>query len=140
MKTRVIFLILAIFIGISSVKADYPKPAESLNGKYGYVSPTGQFMIRPRYDNALPFNQGYAAVEIRGKWGFIDVHGRTVAKCEYESVKDFNLGYAIVKKNGKWGAIDPKGELVVPCQYDTWGELDHIKVVTMPDGTKQYTL
>lgn len=108
--------------------AAYPTVFQDLSGKFGYKSPTGQTVIRARYDNALSFREGYAPVEIRGKWGFVDVKGRTVAKCIYDEVLDFNFGYAIVCKKGKWGAIDTHGKEVIPCMFDNQGEISDVKV------------
>lgn len=121
------------------VKADYPHPMESMSGLYGYANSVGQMVIKPRYDNALPFREGFAAVERRGKWGFIDLRGKVIAKLIYDSVKDFNYGFAIVQLNGKWGAIDTDGNLIVPCEHDTYGELENLKVVHLPDGGVQVT-
>lgn len=131
---KILFLIAAILFSAITASAAYPTPFLDLNGKYGYKSPTGQTVIRAKYDNALSFREGYAAVEIHGKWGFINLHGRTVARCIYNEVRDFNYGYAIVCQDGKWGAIDTKGKLIIPCMFDTAGEVSDAKVYIMDDS------
>ncbi|MBD5249994.1 MAG: WG repeat-containing protein [Bacteroides sp.] len=117
-----------------SVWAEYPRPSQAVNGKYGYYSSTGNVEIRPRYDNALDFREGFAPVEIRGKWGFINLQGRTIAKCQYQEVRNFNYGYAVVRKDNKWGVIDTDGKEVVPCVFDDLGQLSDVTSVV-----KKYT-
>lgn len=115
----------------------YPTPLQNYSGKYGYANATGQMVIRPRYDNALPFKEGFAAVEQGGKWGFIDRAGHTLGKIQYQLVRNFNLGYALVKMKGKWGAINTDGELVVPCQYEKETELGDVKRYMSLPNAKQ---
>ncbi len=134
-----IFLSAAFLLsGFGLIHADYPTPTESMSGLYGYANSVGQMVIKPRYDNALPFREGFAAVERGGKWGFINLRGKLICKIIYQSVKDFNYGYALVQSEGKWGAIDTSGEEVVPCMYENYGDLAEIEKVTAPDGTVTY--
>ncbi|MDE6484294.1 MAG: WG repeat-containing protein [Duncaniella sp.] len=127
-------LSLLLIVTVAAAWAEYPRPAQGVNGKYGYYSTTGNVEIRPRFDNALDFREGFAPVEIRGKWGFINLQGRMIAKCQYQEVRNFNYGYAVVCKDNKWGVIDTDGKEVVPCVFDNVGELsDVISVV------KKYT-
>ncbi|MCM1520736.1 MAG: WG repeat-containing protein [Lachnoclostridium sp.] len=122
MKRTILLFITAIITALSMM-AEYPKPVESMSGKYGYANPMGKLVIKARFDNAMPFREGFARVEIDGKWGFINLQGRTIVKCVYEEVRDFNYGYAIVRWGSKWGAVNTKGEVVVPCEYNTPGEV-----------------
>lgn len=128
-------LSLLLLLTSVSVWAEYPRPGQAMNGKYGYYSSTnGRVEIRPRFDNALDFQDGFAAVEIKGKWGFINLQGRTIAKCQYQEVRNFNYGYAVVCKDNKWGVIDTDGKEVVPCVFDNLGELSDVVSVV-----KKYT-
>ena len=116
-----IFLSAAFLLsGFGLIHADYPTPTESMSGLYGYANSVGQMVIKPRYDNALPFRS------------------KLICKIMYQSVKDFNFGYALVQSEGKWGAIDTSGEEVVPCMYENYGDLAKIEKVTAPDGTVTY--
>lgn len=131
--------LIALVLGAVSLYAEYPVPHESMSGKWGYVNSVGQMVIRPRYDNALPFRDQFAAVEKGGKWGFVNLQGREICKCQYQEVRDFNYGYALVKKDDKWGAIDTKGELVVPCEHAQESELMHIKTYLKTAKKKEAT-
>lgn len=123
---QLIVLLLALLASVN-VMAEYPRPGQGLNGKYGYFSATGNPEIRPKFDNAMDFREGFAAVEMRGKWGFINLQGRFIAKCKYQEVRPFNYGYAVVKENNRWGVIDTEGKEVIPCIFDNMGELVDIK-------------
>lgn len=133
---KILFALFALLIGACAAAQHpngYPQPKMSMSGKWGYISASGVQLIRPKYDTAMPFQQGYAAVEKDGKWGFINPQGRTICKMQYQIVRDFNLGFALVKKDGKWGAINTEGELVVPCQYDKEGDLANVKQMVWKD-------
>lgn len=104
---------------------------QDYSGKWGYCTQSGRIVIKPKYDNAFPFRDGFAAVERNGKWGYINEQGRTVVRCIYDCALDFNKGYAMVKKNGKWGAVNTKGELEIPCDYDLPSDLLDLKVVRL---------
>lgn len=51
--------------------------------KWGYVTPMGQEIIRPTYEDAKSFSQGYAAVKLNGKWGYIDKTGELIIPCTF---------------------------------------------------------
>lgn len=56
---------------------------------YGYIDPSGKWVIPPQFDYAERFSDGVARVEWRRKreWGYIDKQGRViwrgVDKCQY---------------------------------------------------------
>ncbi len=41
------------------------------DGRFGYISKTGEFVIQPQFKTAKNFSEGLAAAESNGKWGFI---------------------------------------------------------------------
>ena len=51
-----------------NVGGHYDKSTKRVNGgRWGYVSPYGQFIIEPQYDNACGFSEGLAAVQSCGE-------------------------------------------------------------------------
>ncbi len=40
-----------------------------MNGKVGYIDPTGAWVVQPQFDNGSPFSQGLAAVRVREQMG-----------------------------------------------------------------------
>jgi hypothetical protein len=73
--------------------ADYESPAN----KWGYMDATGQLVIRPGFDDAGPFVEGLAAVNLDGKWGYIDRKGKMVIPANYKSAWAFHERIARVK-------------------------------------------
>ncbi len=57
-----------------------------LNGKYGFIDKNGDFVIKPKFDDAWYFREGLAAVELNGKYGFIDKSGKIIAKPEFDDI------------------------------------------------------
>jgi len=93
------------------------------NGKFGFFGEAGKVVIKPRFDFALPFSEGRAAVcagcreeptgEHRvvtgGRWGFINKKGKLILALKFEAAENFEDGTARVKDDGKWREIDRKG-------------------------------
>jgi len=50
----------------------------ALNGKSGYFDQTGNWVIKPQFENANSFHNGYAMANSRGFWGIIDTQGKWV--------------------------------------------------------------
>jgi hypothetical protein len=89
------------------------KPGE----KSGYVNQSGSIVIKPDYDQAMPFYEGLAAVCKSGKWGFINTEGEIAIPLVYDSVRRFSEGLAPAKKGAKFGYIDKSGVFVIPPQF-----------------------
>ncbi len=82
------------------------------NGKYGYIDKTGEIIIPPKYDDAMPFSDGLARVMVNdhgySRWGFINSKGEFVIKPELFAAKDFKEGLApILAGDNKWGYTAP---------------------------------
>lgn len=52
--------------------------AANLAGKWGFLNTLGKVVIPHKFDKALSFSEGLAAVKKDGKWGYIDVKGKQV--------------------------------------------------------------
>ena len=105
-------------------------------GKYGFIDINGNEIIKPEYEQALPFHsiandRELAAVVLKGAAGFIDQTGKNVIPCMYEP--DFENHYhycfydsfANVKQGGKWGVIDADNQIIIPFLYDKFLENNH---------------
>lgn len=114
---------------------------ESCYGKYGYYNyQTLELVENMKYDFALPFFDGMAAVKKDGKAGYIDLDGNPIFDFEFEEARNFENGKAWVKSNGKWGVI------VIKKQEDevvssNWEELykDYITNSNLPDNLSAST-
>ena len=91
------------------------------NGQYGIIDKKGDFIINPRFEDALGFSEGLAAAKQNGKWGYINKEGNWVIKPQFDRVYIFNEGLAEAEQNGKWGFIDKIGNFVIKPRFEqTW--------------------
>lgn len=94
-----------------------------INDKIGYANMQGEVVIEPKFDFALPFQNGYAVVALGGKkkvaveyesweggnWGFIDTNGIIVIDTTYQGARSVKKnGEARVKKGDTWMTISIK--------------------------------
>lgn len=100
-----------------------------LDGKLGYIDPTGKIIIAAEYMDAGAFKEGLAPVArgVPRKWGFIDRTGKEVIPLQYDgvSISGFSDGVVFVSKHvdrqgrdKKWGVVDKTGREIVPPKYD----------------------
>ena len=135
---RFLFLLAALlaFSGCAVSRVDYtPSPSEAHAsaadiaagenlfpiveaGLWGYIDRTGAVVIAPRYEQAMSFSEGRAAVREDGRWGYLTPAGMWVVEPEYATAADFSDGRALVStKRGKerrFGYLDASGAEVVP--------------------------
>ncbi len=121
---------------------DVPKPVNR-NGKWGYTSGTGQFVVKPKYFAAEPFSEGLALVVTGKPWQplgseygefrlaqitYIDLSGHEIhAPLSVRRARSFAEGRALVvpdyvlrTKGGcaKGGYLDTKGDWAIKPQFD----------------------
>ena len=86
--------------------------------RWGFIDTAGKTVIPPRFEEAVPFQEGLAPVKRIGQdnWEIIDPAGQTVVQLNQEIkwVGSFSEGLAAVKINGSYCCIDTKGNLVFP--------------------------
>jgi hypothetical protein len=87
------------------------------NGKVGYVNKKGIEIIKPQYDEGLPFNEGYTAVKKGTKWLYLDSTGKAITEAVYEEALSFSNGLASVAKMGHFGYINTAGKVVIPLEF-----------------------
>lgn len=116
-----IVLVLAVFITLAS-GCSMGMPTYN----FGYIDREGNFVIEPKFGNALPFREGLAAVlygtEEYGKWGYIDIEGNSVIPPEYDRTRGFSEGFApVMIEEGRnaefWRFIDKEGNFVNESKY-----------------------
>lgn len=127
--------VLSVFIPTQAQQYQYELPHPMRDGyssRYGYANGSGYMVIKPKYDDARMFCEGFAAVMRDGKWGFIEPSGRQLTKLKYDFVEDFYRNTAVVRIGSLWGAIDTKGKEVVPVKFDSKEALGELLVITAP--------
>jgi hypothetical protein len=66
--------------------------AVRIDGRYGFIDPTGTIAIAPRFEAAGPFTGGYAEVRLDGASGAIDRSGKLVVAAQFERLIPFAGG------------------------------------------------
>jgi hypothetical protein len=118
--------------------ADEPVALVLVNGLYGYVNTSGEWVIAPQYVGASPFenNVALATNEVSGGWKLIDKSNNVIAEFPDDVLIDMRSAAAPDSLNkGKWiingmlivardsddgteyGYANTKGEIVVEPQY-----------------------
>lgn len=69
------------------------------------------------YEDAKPFNDGWAAVKKDGKWGFIDSDGVMQIEPQFEDALSFGQHLAAVKTGGRWGFVSRYGNVVIEAEF-----------------------
>jgi hypothetical protein len=80
--------------------------------KVGFVDANGRFQINPTFDDALPFSEGLAAVQIGEKWGFVDATGRLVIEPQFEAAFYFREGVGEAELESGFVLIDRSGKVL----------------------------
>jgi hypothetical protein len=122
--------------------------------KMGYLSAkTGEWAIKPQFDNAEAFYEGFAVVkrekDDKTESAVIDKMGKIIFPFSPLNIDKFHEGMAFVSDdNSKYGAIDQTGKMVIPLSYGDlsffsnglsvkgnegkWGFIDKTNKVVIP--------
>jgi hypothetical protein len=98
---------------------------------WGFIDNRGKIVIAPRFEAALPYSEGLAAIKREGRWGYIDRNGAEVIPVRYRTAQSFRNGVAIVDTglpDHPIGLIDTTGAWVTPPQFRS------ISAADGPDG------
>lgn len=90
-------------------------------GKCGFVRMEGfeqkEEILPRKYEAALEFSDGLAAVRIEGKWGFINMKGEVIIAPQFDLVGSFAHDLAEVLIDERVGVINRKGDLLIEPQF-----------------------
>jgi hypothetical protein len=92
-----------------------------LGGKQVFIDKKGNIVISlpVEVENANPFVESLAAVEIKGYWGFIDRTGKMIIEPKFGGQPSFSegLAFVILRGGGGIGYIDKKGAVVIKPDF-----------------------
>jgi hypothetical protein len=89
--------------------------------KYGYLTRDNQWKIKPLFEMAWPFKNGYARVKKDGEWIYINKLGDKVDYAQSSrSILSPDEMHELNRKieNGKWGFINNLGNWVINPKFD----------------------
>lgn len=118
------------FTGITQDVNSYLIPYR-LGDLWGFSTPDKQIVIKPKYNEANWFSEGFAAVKTGKKYGYINSFGELVIPAKFTIAKSFRKGYvpkanntngdtvlfagASIKDDGYEICINQKGETMLKC-------------------------
>jgi hypothetical protein len=89
--------------------------------QWGYINKTGKFVIKPKFEDACGFVNGFARVKTQEGIRFINRKGQFISKA-FSQARDFADGMAAVQPSSewhsKWGYINTDGQMVIKPQFD----------------------
>ena len=83
-------------------QADFSLIPYRSGDKWGYATPDKKVVIKPAYNDANWFSEGYASVKVGNKYGYINKTGKLVIPAKYTVAKPFRKGY-MPNKNKEGG-------------------------------------
>lgn len=119
MRYSILLLCLSCLLFSCGHEPGNYRAAVKIDGHYGYIDETGEFVIDPSYDEAWVFIHGSAVVKENGRYGLIDKMGNWVTEPVYDSVFPFSPDCFIVQKDDAYGFVEHgTGKVLVAPQYD----------------------
>ncbi|MBM3167850.1 MAG: WG repeat-containing protein [Bacteroidetes bacterium] len=88
------------------------------NGKYGFLTPSGTWVIPPNFLEVGTFSEKIAPFKNSSLWGLVSSDGKILTEPKWEEIKDFFKGISIAKSNGSHYLIRPTGELTSEIGFD----------------------
>lgn len=89
--------------------------------RYGYINPSGDFVIEPVFEYLGEFREGLACFKRDGRYGFIEATGSIVIEPIFGSNRirgpSFSSGLASVDIDNRCGYIDTQGKVVIPPTF-----------------------
>lgn len=98
------------------------------NDRYGYVDTSGAWVIRPTFDDASDFHEGFAGVCKNDSCYFITKSGEKTSELFVEETYDYSNGIAIVKKQSRYYLINRSGQLISKAFEDISPASDNLFV------------
>lgn len=100
-------------------------PAEK-NGKFGYLTPAGDWAIEPRFSSAKAFTEGHAPVQVQdGEWNFIAKDGQPLSSQTWDEIRDFKGAIAIARKENELFLLSSSGHSLNESGFDKISRLEN---------------
>lgn len=103
-----------------------------------YINKRGKLLTEKRFEDGLPFRNGFAVVESEGLQGVINRLGQWHVKPMYDVVGEYSEGFFFAEQNGQYGYLDRSGNLVIPMQFDVASDFVNGRAIVKKDGASAY--
>ena len=98
--------------------------ADGATGSYEYIDRSGNTAIPGPFEQAEPFNEGFAVVGIDGWHWLINTDGERMFLGGFEKMGPVSQMRAWFKDEDRTGFISPDGRIVIPAQYQRAGSFN----------------
>lgn len=70
---------------------------------FGYINTKGEWVVRPKYDDANPFRDGWGEVVLNDKYGYVNTKGEQILPCIYDEYGGYFINDSVfmIKKDGE---------------------------------------
>ena len=123
-----------------------------IDGEYGYLLPSGEWLVYPRYEYAEDFQEnGIATVKDNGKYGLIRTDGEYLAEPRFESdisqqfwsISEYSIVFsckvALVYEDGLYGFLREDGTFLFEPQFEDAHSFSEMQVAMVKkDGLWGY--
>lgn len=84
----------------------------TVDNKVGYISKTGEVVVKPKFDSGSDFQKGIAVILLGTKYGIINSRGVYLTKPVFEMIGEFKNDAAIAVLNGNRVIINRRGSVL----------------------------
>lgn len=109
-----------------------------LDGKIGFIDPSGELRVPPRFVNGFFYGEGRGAVVDEGGWTYVDEAGEPITEERFDRAETFASGIGVVSRGALKGALNRHGALVVPVACSGISVVEGVLEVTSGAGHKAY--
>ena len=109
-------------------------PIKNNDDKFGYIDTAGAWVIRPEFDDANLFTEGFASVCKNDSCYYINKEGQKTSDYYFEETSDYNNGAAIVKKGNEYYIINRSGQLTSKGYEDINEASDNLYVCKLKNN------
>lgn len=118
-------IIPAQFADVREFREDLCPVRPSGQDLWGVINKSGNWVVKPVFEEAQVYSQGLLAVQKDGLWGFADRTGNLVIAPQFAYANGFHCGFALVLMPGlekQWACIKPDGKVAFKCLSDSLNE------------------
>ncbi len=87
-------------------------PLKDINEKYGFIDTLGNWIIKPQFDDASHFSEGFASVCKNDSCFYINKEGIKASDYFFDEAESYKNGIAIVKKSNVYYLINRSGQFI----------------------------
>src|ERR1700691_3755348 len=103
--------------------------------KAGFIDATGKTVIEPTFEDARPFSEGLASVQLNEKWGAIDATGKLAIPFVHTVGLDFSSGVAQFEKGALRVLLTSDGIVILQPKYCSISRFRADGIAYVSDGS-----